>query len=99
MSGPSDRFDQHGPTLTTTDAFGGDAALVTQPFHGIDEMQHDPVAARADRMTDADGAAVDVEPIARDPPSRAVEAEGFAAELCVIPGSEAAQQLRGEGFV
>src|SRR5580700_5517168 len=63
---PSHRFDQHGAALAAADAFGGDAALVAEPLHGVDQMQHDAVAAGADRMTDANGAAVDIEPVARD---------------------------------
>ena len=75
MGGPSNRFDQHGAALAATDAFGGDAALQAEPLHGVDEMQHDAVAAGADRMAGADRAAVDVEPVARSMrPAGAVEA-------------------------
>ena len=70
---PSNRFDQHGAALAAADAFGSDAALFAEPLHGIDEMQHDPVAAGADRMADADGAAVDIEQIARDAACRRIE--------------------------
>src|SRR5580698_7192733 len=62
----SRRFDQHGATLAAADTFGGDAALVAKTFHGVDKMQHDAVAAGADRMADPDRAAVHVEPVARD---------------------------------
>ena len=46
------RLDQHGAALAAADAFGGDAALEAEPLHGVDEMQHDAVAARADRMAE-----------------------------------------------
>src|ERR1700724_463810 len=57
MRFPSHRLDQHGAALAAADAFGGDAALLAEPLHGIDEMQHDAVAAGADRMAGADRAA------------------------------------------
>src|ERR1700688_1683214 len=63
---PLHRFDQHGAALPATDAFGGDAALIAEPLHGIDQMQNDPVAAGADRMSESDGAAVDIELAAID---------------------------------
>src|ERR1700731_1201806 len=75
---PSHRFDQHGAALAAADALGGDAALIAEPLHGVDQMQHDAVAAGADRMTDADGAAVDIEPVARDLAGRAGEPERLA---------------------
>ena len=60
------RLDQHGAALPAADAFGGDALLDAEPPHRVDEMQHDAVAAGADRMAEADGAAVDIELVARD---------------------------------
>src|SRR3984957_10368282 len=95
----SHRFDQHGPALPTAYAFGGDAALITEPLHGIDEMQHDAIAAGADRMADADRAAIDIEPVARDFSRRAGKAERRAAELVIVPCGETAEHLRGERFV
>src|SRR5581483_11743060 len=96
---PSNRFDQHGAALAAADAFGGDAAPLAEPLHGIDQMQHDAIAAGADRMADADGAAVDIEPVARDVAGSAGKAERVAAEFVVLPGGKAAQHLRGERFV
>src|ERR1700722_2438864 len=96
---PSYRFDQHGAALAAADAFGGDAAPIAEPFHGIDQMQHDTVAAGADRMADADGTAIDIEPIARDFSRGARKAERLAAEFGVVPGGEAAEHLRGKRFV
>src|SRR5262245_19206064 len=43
-------LDQHGAALAAADAFGGDALLDAEAFHGVDEMQHDAVAARAHGM-------------------------------------------------
>jgi hypothetical protein len=99
MSGPSNGFDQHGAALTAADAFGGDASPMAEPLHGIDQMQHDAVAAGADRMADADRAAVDIEPLARNATGSAVKAERVATEFDVFPCGEAAQNLGGEGFV
>src|SRR5580692_12853566 len=99
MCGPLNRFDQHRAALAATDTFGGDAALVAEPLHGVDEMQHDTIAAGADRVADADGAAVDIDPVARDCAGRTVEAERVAAEFGVVPRREAAEHLGGEGLV
>src|SRR5436190_21340825 len=63
---PSDRFDQHGAALAAADALGGDAAFQAEPLHGVDEMQDDAIAAGANRVAGADGAAVDIEPRAVD---------------------------------
>jgi hypothetical protein len=38
MRGPFRSLDQHGATLAAADAFSGDAALVAEPLHGVDEM-------------------------------------------------------------
>src|SRR5580700_8662326 len=95
----SPRFDQHGAALPTTDAFGGDAALLAKPLHGVDQMQHDAIAAGADRMADADRAAVDIEPVARDFSCRAGKPERRAAELVIVPGGETAEHLCGKRFV
>ena len=46
----SHRLDQHRAALPAADAFGGDAAFQAHPLHGVDEVQHDAVAAGADRM-------------------------------------------------
>src|SRR5262245_58188935 len=92
-------LDQHGAALPAADAFGGDALLDAEAFHGVDQMQHDAVAARAHGMTEADGAAVDVEPVAIDAAGGAVKAEHLAAERVVLPGGETGEHLRGEGFV
>src|SRR5262245_27245984 len=93
------RLDQHGAALAAADAFGGDALLDAAALHGVDEMQHDAVAARAHGMAQPDGAAVDVELVALDAAGRAIKAEHLAAERVVLPGGETGEHLRGEGFV
>src|SRR5215470_9216207 len=95
----SHRLDQHGAALPAADAFGGDALLDAEPLHRVHEVEHDAVAARAHRMAEADGAAVDVELVAFDAAGRSVEAQNLAAEGVVLPGGDAAQHLRGEGLV
>ena len=81
------------------DAFGGDAAFGAQAFHGVDEMQHDAVAAAADGMAEADRAAIDIEFGPVDLAGGTVKAEDFAAEFVVVPGGKAAQHLGGERLV
>src|SRR6202035_2190451 len=43
MGRSSHRFDQHGAALAAADAFGGDAALIAEPVHSVDQMQHDAI--------------------------------------------------------
>src|SRR5580700_380455 len=83
---PSQRFDQHGAALAAADAFGGDAALVAEPLHGIDEMQHDAIAAGADRMADANRPTIHIEPVARDLSRSTWKPECLAAEFRIVPG-------------
>src|SRR4029078_8751755 len=96
---PSNGFNQHGTTLPATDALGGDATLVTEALHGIDQVQHDAVATGADRVTGADCASVHVETIPWNSAGRRIKAERIAAELRILPGGQAAQDLRSKGFV
>src|SRR5579862_1861357 len=96
---PSHCFDQHGAALAAADAFGGDAALLAEPLHGVDQVQHDAIAAGADRMAHPDRAAVDIEPVARDFSRSTWKPERLAAELVIVPGGKTAEHLRGEGFV
>ena len=96
---PLHRLDQHGAALPAADAFGGDAALEAEPFHRIDEMQHDAIAAGADRMAEPDRAAVDIELVALDRAGGPVEMQHLAAERVVLPGRQAGQHLRGERLV
>src|SRR5580700_1422820 len=99
MDRSSHRFDQHGAALPAADTFGGDAALLAEPLHGVDQMQHDAIAAGADRMADANRATVDIEPVGRDFSRGTRQPERLAAEFGIVPGGEAAEHLRGEGFV
>src|SRR5215831_5729377 len=96
---PSHRLDEHGAALAAADAFGGDALADAEPLHCVDEMQHDAVAARAHGMAEPDRAAVDVELVAVDAAAGAGKPEHFLAEGVVLPGGEAGEHLRGEGFV
>src|SRR6202035_4950375 len=75
------------------------AALIAEPLHGIDQMQHDTIAAGADRMADANGAAVDIKPVARDHSRSTWKAERRTAELVIVPCGEAAEHLCGERLV
>src|SRR5712691_12874965 len=86
-------LDQHGAALPAADALGGDALLDAEPPHRVDEVQHDAVAAGADRMAEANGAAVDIELVARDAPGGGAETENLAAERVVLPGGEAGEHL------
>src|SRR5215471_7271538 len=92
-------LDQHGAALAAADAFGGDALLDAEALHGVDEMQHDAVAARAHGMAETDCTSVHVKFVTIDAAGRALKAEHLAAERVVLPGGEAGENLRGEGFV
>src|ERR1700741_3636210 len=59
-------LDQQGAPLPAADAFGGVALLDAEPLHGVHEVEHDAVAARAHRMAQPDRPAIDVELVARD---------------------------------
>ncbi len=96
---PSHRLDQHGAALAAADALGGDTLLDAEPLHRIDEVEHDAVAARPDRMTEPDGAAVDVELVAIDAADGAIDPEHLLAEGLVLPGSETGEHLRRERLV
>src|SRR5262249_386505 len=94
-----DRLDQHCAALATADALRGNPALEAEPMHGIDEMKHNAIAACADRMPDADCAAVDVEAVAWNAAGSARKAKRIAAEFVVFPGRKATKDLRGERLV
>src|SRR6185312_10663504 len=96
---PSHHLYQHRTALPAADAFGGDAASVAKPLHGVDEVQHDAVARSADGMAEADRAAIDVESGTVDRAGRTVEAEHLATEFFILPRGEAAEHLGGERFV
>src|SRR4029077_16702306 len=76
-----------------------DAAPIAEPLHGVDQMQHDAVAAGADRMAYPYGTAVDIESVARDLAGGGGQPARLAAEFGVVPGGEAAEHLGGKGFV
>src|SRR5262249_58594119 len=82
-------LEQHGAALAAADAFGGDALAHAEPFHGVDEVQHDAVAARAHGMAKPDGAPVDVELVAVDAAGRAAKPEHLLAEPLVLAVGQA----------
>src|SRR6266478_79381 len=92
------RLDQHGAALAAADAFGGDALLDAVAFHGVDQMQHDAVAARAHGMAETDCTSIHVKFVTIDAAGGAAKPEHLAAERVVLPGGEAGEHLRGEGF-
>ena len=79
------RLDQHGAALAAADAFGGDALPDAEPLHGVDEMQHDAVAARAHRMAERDRAAIDVQLVARRSRRRRRRARAPRGRTCRPP--------------
>ena len=64
-SGRSGPLNYHGDTHTPADAEGGKAELQVAPDYLMEQSDQDPGAARADRVAQCDGAAVDIEPILR----------------------------------
>src|SRR5579883_2719697 len=91
--------DQHRAALAAANTFGRYPKFLAEAPHRVDEMQHDAVAAGADGMAEADGAAIDVETRAIDSTSGAVEAQHLAAEGVILPGSETSEHLGRESFV
>src|SRR3954469_9627107 len=85
---------QHRAALPAADTFGGDAAPRAQSLHGIDEVQHDTVAAAAHGMAEADRAATDVPRGLVEFAGGAVEAKNLLAEFLIVPGGKTAQHLR-----
>ena len=75
------------------DAFGGDAAPGAEPLHRVNQMKHNAIAAGADRMPEADRAAIDIELRAVDLARRAFETEHLPAELVVVPCRQTRQHL------
>src|SRR5512147_320667 len=75
----SDPFDQHRAALPAADADRRDAALSAGAHERVQQVEHDPRARRADRVTERDRAAVDVELRLVEPAERRVEAELAAA--------------------
>src|ERR1700757_69362 len=96
---PLPRLNQHRAALPAADAFGGDALLDAEPLHRVDEMQHDAIAAGADRVAEPDGAPVEVEPVALDRAGGAGKPKHLLTERVVLPGGEAGQHLRRERLV
>src|SRR5690606_32284957 len=93
------RLQQHGAALAAADTLAGDAAPQPQSVETVGQVQDDAVAAGAHRVAEADGAAVDIEPVRGDSPQGAVETEHGAAEVAASPGLEAGQHLGGKRFV
>src|SRR5208282_429420 len=92
-------LDQHRAALAAADAFGRYSTLLAKAPHRIDEMQHDPIAAGADRMAETNRATVDVEPRAIDDAGSTIETQHVAAKVLLLPGSETSEHLGREGFV
>ena len=85
----SHRLEQHGAAEPAADALGGDAALLAEPLHGVDQMQRDAVAAGPTGWPSAIAPPSTLSFVAIDQPGGAVEAEDLAAEFFV---SQAARQ-------
>ena len=81
------------------DAKRRDGAPAAGALEHLERVQHDARAGGADGVADGDGAAVDVELAAVEPPEGAVEPEMRLAVVVALPRGEAAQHLRGEGLV
>ena len=61
-----DSFDDRRDTLTDADAHGRETVAAAALFHFMDEGRHDPGAAAAQRMSQGNGAAIDVESVETD---------------------------------
>src|ERR1700746_3025158 len=56
-----DSLDNGGDALSDADAHGRQAIAAAALFHFVNQRRHDPGAAATERMTQGDGAAVDVQ--------------------------------------
>src|SRR4029077_19423336 len=56
-------FEHEGHALAAADAHGLEADVLVVELQGVDQRGGDPGAGHAERVTDRDGAAVDVEPV------------------------------------
>src|SRR6185437_12441467 len=98
MRGLHDR----GDTEPTSGADGDDAACGAGRVgftQCLGESGDDAPAGRAEGMSGAQRATVDVEALAVDGAQRRVEAEALGAEYGVLPGLQRAQQLGRERLV
>src|SRR6476659_29121 len=67
VSPPSDPFDGHRDGASATEAERGEAEPALAPDQFVGECRDDPGAARADRVTERDRAAVDVDLVPVEP--------------------------------
>ena len=99
MSVPLHCLDQHRAAKATADAFGGDAAFGAEPLHGIHKMQHNAVAAGADRMSETDRSTVDIEFRLINLTCCTVKSQHLAAEPVIVPRGETAKKLRRKRLI
>src|SRR5207247_4878333 len=77
---PSNQLHDARAALPAADAEPREAERDRPARHLVQERQDEPRAARADRMADRDGAAVDVRPVGIEVPDGGGEAELLARE-------------------
>jgi len=90
---------QNPAALAAADAFGRDPARLAEALERARQVQHDPVAAGANRMAEADRAAVDVEPLRRRRGDGTLAPEQIPTQTLVVPDLEAGEHLGGKGLV
>src|SRR5436190_880776 len=74
-------------------------ACTSAPAHLERQREQQPGSARADRMTERDRAAVDVQPLERELAERAIPLQLVTGEGFRLGGLQAGQHLRGERLV
>src|SRR5690625_3752001 len=93
------RFDQHDTRKATPNTLGRDTTREAVALNGIDQVQHDPITARAHCVAKADSATVDIKPFAVDAPERCLTAEGQAVKIRIIERRKTSQHLGRKSLV
>src|SRR6185437_8944091 len=98
-SAPSNALDEHRAALAAANADCRDTAAAATALQYAEQVQHDACTRCANRMSQRDRAAVDVEPVRVDAAERARKTQLVAAECIILPRAKTGDHLRGERFV
>src|SRR3954471_10181241 len=96
---PLDRLDEHRAAESAADADQGDAFFLPVLLQPSQQMQDHARAGGAHWMAEGDRPAVHIEFSNVERTESAFEAQLLLAILLVLPRGEAAEHLRGKGFV
>src|SRR5450830_2006935 len=92
-------FDDGGDAQPARSTDRNQAASAAVFVNGLGQCRQLSPTGCGERVTTAEGAAVDVHLAAFDSTQRGIQAESLAAIIGVLPSLEGAQYLSGKGFV